>query len=94
MYEVIIKPLAEREFKKLSQELKKKFYEEFKKLSINPFTTPNLKKIRGTKYGWRLRIGRWRILFSLFDKEKRIEIVDIFLKKGKEDYERRKYLLR
>jgi mRNA-degrading endonuclease RelE of RelBE toxin-antitoxin system len=94
MYKVIIKPLAEREFRKLSKELQKKFYEGFRKLSIDPFALPNLKRIKGTKFGWRFRVGRWRILFSLFDKEKRIEIVDIFLKKGKEDYRKKMKLLK
>jgi len=94
MYKVIIKPHAEREFAKLSVELKKKFYIEFKRLSINPFAHPQIKKIKDTKFGYRLRLGRWRILFALFSKEKRIEIVDIFLKKGKEDYNKRKYLLK
>jgi mRNA-degrading endonuclease RelE of RelBE toxin-antitoxin system len=94
MYEVIIKPRAEKEFAKLPKELKKKFYAEFKKLSENPFEHPHIKKIKNTKFGWRLRIGRWRILFALFDKEKRIEIVDIFLRKGEEDYKKRMKLIK
>ena len=54
MYEVIIKPKAEREFGKLPKKLQKRFQEEFKKLSINPFALPQL----------RLRISRWRVLFA------------------------------
>jgi len=94
MYKVIIKPRAEREFAKLPNDLKKKFYEEFRELSIDPFDHPQVRKIKDTKFGYRLRLGRWRILFTLFTKENRIDIVDIFLKKGKEDYEKRKNLLR
>jgi mRNA-degrading endonuclease RelE of RelBE toxin-antitoxin system len=52
MYEVIIKPRAEKEFAKLPRELKKKFYAEFKKLSENPFFTSSyIKKIKNTKFG-------------------------------------------
>jgi len=51
MYKVIIKPRAEREFAKLPNGLKKEFYEEFRKLSINPFRHPQIKKIRDTKFG-------------------------------------------
>ena len=94
MFQVIIKSRAERQFAKLPKDLKQKFYEEFKNLSVNPFLRPNLKKIRDANFGYRLRIGRWRILFALFSKEKRIEIVDIFLRKGKEDYSRRIKFLR
>ncbi len=94
MYKVILKPLAEREFKKLPRELQKRFYKEFEKLSTDPFNLPNIKKVEKTKLGWRLRIGRWRILFALFSKERRIEIVDMFLKKGKKDYVKKMRLLR
>jgi mRNA-degrading endonuclease RelE of RelBE toxin-antitoxin system len=89
MYRVMIKPKAEREFGKLLKKSQKRFYEEFKKLSINPFVLPQLKKIEGAKRGYRLRIGRWRILFALFSERKHIEVVDIFLKKGKADYTKR-----
>ena len=54
----------------------------------------DLKKIRGVEGGYRLRVGRWRILFSLFSKEKRIEIIDIFLKKGRKDYMEKMKLLK
>ncbi len=94
MFEVRLTSQAEREFDALPNDLKQKFYGEFKKLSINPFGHPNVKKIKGAKFGYRLRVGRWRILFALFSKERRIEVVDIFLKKGKENYLKRRRLLR
>jgi len=92
MYEIIIKTRAEKVFAKLPKNLKEKFYVEFKKLSKDPFVHPQIKKIKGTKFGWRLRVERWRVLFALFPKEKRIEIIDIFLRKGK-DYKKRRKLL-
>ena len=94
MFKVVITSRAEKEFSRLPQDLKQKLFEELKKLSINPFRHPKVKKLRGTKFGYRLRIGRWRILFTLFSKEKRIEIIDIFLKKGRENYFKRKKLIR
>ena len=94
MFKVFIKSRAEKEFAKLSNSLKQKFYEEFKKLARDPFRYSKVRKIKDTKFGYRLRIGRWRILFALFSKEKRIEIIDIFLKKGKEDYLKRKRLIK
>ncbi|MDO8435906.1 MAG: hypothetical protein Q7S82_00775 [bacterium] len=93
MFQVLFSSRAEREFDKLSAALKQEFYIEFKKLSENPFLHPQVRKIEGTKFGYRLRLGRWRILFAFFQKEKRIEIVDIFLKKGRGDYRKRKHLL-
>lgn len=88
-FRIIVKERAEREFGELPQNLQQKFLEEFKRLAENPFLHPQVKKIQGISFGYRLRLGRWRILFALFPKEKIIEIVDIFFKKGKEDYFKR-----
>ncbi|KKS37317.1 MAG: hypothetical protein A3G49_01515 [Candidatus Sungbacteria bacterium RIFCSPLOWO2_12_FULL_41_11] len=48
---------------------------------------PHTKKLEDSMDGYRTRVGRWRILFTL--KSGEIEVVDIFLKKGKSDYKRR-----
>lgn len=93
MFRVYFASRADKELAELPQELKQRIYNELKVLSENPFLHPQVRKVEGTKFGYRLRIGRWRILFALFSKEKRIEIVDIFLKKGKEDYNKRRHLL-
>lgn len=92
MFQVIIKPKAEKEFTKLPANLKQDFFSEFKKLAVSPFQQ-NVKKIKGTGFGYRMRIGRWRVLFVLFLKEKKIEIVDIFMEKDKSDYNKRRKLL-
>ena len=94
MFKVIIKSRAEKEFKDLPRELKEKFYKELKRLSIDPFSHPQVKKISGTANGYRLRVGRWRILFILYSKEKIIEVLDIFLKTSEGDYNKRRKLLK
>jgi len=63
-------------------------------LRIGKFSLLDIKKIGGTQHGYRLRVGRWRILISLFPKIKRTEIVDIFMKKGAENYQEKKHLLK
>ena len=45
------------------------------------------KKLGGKSYGYRTRVGRWRILFVLKNDE--ADVADIFLKKGRSDYKRR-----
>ncbi|MBU4480753.1 hypothetical protein KKH59_00355 [Patescibacteria group bacterium] len=94
MFRVYFTSRSDKELAELPQELKQKIFNEIKVISENSFLHHQVRKVEGTKFGYRLRLGRWRILFALFSKEKRIEIVDIFLKKGKEDYEKRKHLLR
>jgi len=94
MFRVYFTSRADKELSELPQELKQRIYNELKIFSKNPFLHRQVRKVEGTKVGYRLRLGRWRILFALFAEKKKIEIVDIFLKKGKEDYEKRKRLLR
>lgn len=53
---------------------------------------PNTKKLRDVKNGYRIRVGRWRVLFSLETQKNKIEIIDIFLEKGDQDYRRRQKL--
>ena len=93
MFRVYFTSRADKELAELPQELKQRIYNELKVISENPFLHHRVRKIEGTKFGYRLRLGRWRILFALFSKEKRIEVVDIFIKKGKEDYNKRRHLL-
>jgi len=78
MFQVIITSRAEKEFAKLPQNLKEKFYEEFKKLSISPLLHPNVKKLQGTEFGYRLRIGRWRICLPYFRKKKELKLLIFF----------------
>jgi mRNA-degrading endonuclease RelE of RelBE toxin-antitoxin system len=93
MYKVILVERANKEFGKLSRELQQKVYQKLVQMEKDPFALP-IKKIKSTEYGYRLRVGRWRILFALFVSKKSIEVVDIFMKKGKEDYMRRLHLLK
>jgi len=49
---------------------------------------PHTRKLGGVPDGYRTRIGRWRILFTL--SEGLADIADIFLKKERGDYRRRR----
>ena len=53
----------------------------------NGLFPPHTKKLEGVPDGYRTRVGRWRILFVLHDQK--IDVADIFLKKGVGDYRRR-----
>lgn len=94
MFELYFRPRALKILKTLKRKLQLKVNSDLDNLKSERFTSLDIKKIQGTVHGYRLRIGRWRVLFSLFTDEKRIEVVDIFLKKGKEDYNKRKGLLK
>ena len=37
---------------------------------------PGCRKLRGLE-GWRIRVGRWRVLYHIDDQEKLVTIVDV-----------------
>ena len=93
MYKIDFREKALKVLGKTRREHQLKINSVLDDLRLGRFNLLNVKKIQETKSGYRFRIGRWRVLFTLISKEKRIEIVNIFLKKGKEDYKKRKHLL-
>jgi len=93
MFELYFRPRVLKVLKKIKKYDQLRINLALDVLKSGRFNSLDLDKIEGTQRGYRLRIGRWRILFALFSKVKRIEIVDIFLKKSKEDYLKRMKLL-
>ena len=94
MFDLYFRPRALKVLKDLERKIQLKINTALDDLKLGKFNLHNIERVEGTKLGYRLRVGRWRILFALFSAEKRIEIVDIFLKKGKEDYRKRIKLLK
>ena len=88
MFKITIYPRAEKVFAKLPKNLQRQFYQKFNELEVDLFSK-DLKKIKDTDDGYRLRIGRWRVLLSINFETKIIQVLDIFLKKGGQDYRRR-----
>jgi mRNA-degrading endonuclease RelE of RelBE toxin-antitoxin system len=86
MTKITLRPRALDGIEKASKEgrLKIKFLIETLRKGLFPLHT---KKLGGYRNGYSTRIGQWRILFVLDNGE--IDIADIFIKKGKDDYRRR-----
>ncbi len=93
MFELYFRPRALKVLEILERKIQVKINSALDDLKLGKFNLHDIKGIKGTEFGYRLRIGRWRVLFAVFSKEKRIEIVDIFLKKGDEDYGKRRRFL-
>ena len=94
MFKIFFREKALKTLKKIGRGYQLRINAAIDDLKLGKFNLRDIEKIRGTEFGYRLRIGRWRILFSLFSREKRIEIVDVFLKKGKENYLKRRKLIK
>ena len=80
MFQLFFRPRARKILRALDRGIQLKVNSALDSLILGGFSSRDIKKIQGTKNGYRLRIDRWRILFALFSKEKRIEIVDISLR--------------
>lgn len=86
MAEIFFRPRAIRGFNSAPKFEREKIKSVILILRNGEFPTHS-KKLEGTPNGYRIRIGRWRILFVLENGE--IDVVDIFIKKGRDDYRRR-----
>ncbi len=93
MLKIYFRKRAFKDFAKLDKEYQLRISAALDEISRGKFLGQNVEKIQGTEFGYRLRVGRWRALFALSFDKKQIEIVDIFLKKGRQDYKRRIGLL-
>ncbi|MFH1631428.1 MAG: type II toxin-antitoxin system RelE/ParE family toxin [bacterium] len=91
MFEIIFRTRFERIFKKLGRNDQKLIISELEKLAENPLTHPNVRHISNVaQRAYRIRIGRWRVLYFVLTKSKIIEVIDLFMKKSDADYKRRK----
>lgn len=74
-YSIVLKKSAEKEFKFLEKTIKGKITKAILDLETNPFPT-KVKKLQNFE-GYRIRVGDYRILYSLNSETKTIEIFSI-----------------
>ncbi len=75
-YELFIEGRAEKDLKKLDTSLFKLIITEIKNLADNPHPH-NSKKITGSKNDWRIRIGDYRVLYEIDNKDQIIKIMRV-----------------
>jgi mRNA interferase RelE/StbE len=76
VYEVLLERRAERDLKKLPQEMFYRIIPKIKVLSENP-KPAGCRKITGSKNDWRIRIGDYRIIYEIDEKEKAVKVMRI-----------------
>ena len=79
-YEVLFKPLAERQLGKLPREIRQSVISQIAALGKTP-RPHGMVKVHAAPGHYRVRIRDWRIIYLINDKEKRVVIVKI----GKRD---------
>lgn len=78
-YRVVLTQRAIKSFERLPNETKERVSEVFDTLSQTPvpFTTLDVKKLKGLGSAYRIRIGNWRIIYEYNAKAKTIVIDDV-----------------
>jgi len=74
-YKVFLKKSAEKELSRLHPEIHDRIVKRLVSLQNNPLP-PGTKKLIG-RDGYRIRVGDYRILYIIYEREKRIEIISI-----------------
>lgn len=73
MYEVYIERNVEHDLRKVSQSEFTHITRQIKSLSLNP-PPIGCRKIVGTTSDWRIRVGRYRVIYEINDKEKSVRV--------------------
>jgi mRNA interferase RelE/StbE len=76
VYEILLERRAEKDLKKLYSELFERIIVKIQSLSENP-KPQGSRKITGSKSDWRIRIGDYRAIYEIDEKEKRVKIMRI-----------------
>ncbi|KKU87526.1 hypothetical protein A3A64_00415 [Candidatus Gottesmanbacteria bacterium RIFCSPLOWO2_01_FULL_48_11] len=77
MFRIVLRNNAKKFLQKLSRDQYLRFSTALHKLSVDP-TGGDVKKLRGDLPGaYRLRVGKWRVLFIRKDDERCIDIITI-----------------
>ena len=76
LFEIRWKASAKKELKKIDKVEIKKIISEIEKLSLEPYPT-NHKKILGTEHIFRIKIGNYRIIYSIENQQLIIEIIRV-----------------
>jgi len=75
-YNIVLSPLAERQFRKLNKFLQKPLKPHIDALAMEP-RPPGTAKVAGEPRLYRIRVGDYRIVYYVWDTEKHILIAKI-----------------
>lgn len=76
MYEVYLERSAERDLKQLSEENFHRIVLSIRSLCKNP-RPHRCRKITGSKSDWRIRVGDFRVIYEIDDKEKAVRVMRV-----------------
>ncbi len=75
-YRVEITRSAEKDLGKLDSQIAKRIAAAIRALAEDPHP-PGVDKLAGRKFGWRIRVGGWRVLYDVYDDLLVIDIIRV-----------------
>jgi mRNA interferase RelE/StbE len=75
-YQVLLTSSAEKELKKLSKPLIARIAPRVEKLASNP-RPPGCKKLKGGDKEWRIRVGDYRVVYTIDDARLLVQVTRI-----------------
>jgi mRNA interferase RelE/StbE len=76
LYEIYLERAAERDLKQLSMENFQGIIPHIKELGKSP-RPKGCRKITGSKSDWRIRVGDFRVIYEIDDKEKAVRVMRV-----------------
>ena len=74
VYELEVAKSVEKDFKKISHDMRPQIFNAIEDLTSNPFPESKYKKLKGTVNSFRLRVGSYRVLYDVDDRSMTITI--------------------
>ncbi len=81
MFEIVLERSAEKDLRRLSDEVHDRVVEGISTLASNP-RPPGAKKLSGTTSNWRIRVGDYRVLYEIADT---VRIVRVYRVRHRRD---------
>jgi mRNA interferase RelE/StbE len=75
-YRVVLTSSAAKELKRLSGQLNERIVPRLEKLASNP-RPPGCKKLNGGHNEWRIRVGDYRVIYTIDDAALRVDVTRI-----------------
>lgn len=76
LYSILLLPAAKRDVRRLQPNIRERIESAISQLETNP-RPPGCKKLTGFENEWRLRVGRYRILYVIDDSAKLVSVARI-----------------
>ena len=75
-YTITFARTARKELESLDEKVINKLFPKIENLSINP-RPAGCRKLTGNKYLWRIRVGNYRIVYSIYDNKNLVDIIAV-----------------